>query len=247
MIKFEPDQRFIVTGASAGIGKAICLLLNQLGATVIAIGRDDERLQQTKNECLHPGNTWLEKKDLGVEVEKLPMFVSALKAKYGKFHGLVYSAGAIELQPLQSLDYDHARDLFAVNYFGPVFLAKGFADRRNNVGRGASLVFISSIAALASDRGMVSYAGSKAALAASAKCIGRELMGLGIRVNTILPGSVSTDMTNRMLALKGEDREHLSENLGEPSDVAALTAFLLSDQAKWITCQNYIIDGGQLP
>jgi NAD(P)-dependent dehydrogenase (short-subunit alcohol dehydrogenase family) len=247
MIKFEPEQKFIVTGASAGIGKAICLLLNQLGATVIAIGRDDKRLQETKKECLHPGNTLVEKKDLGIEVEKLPMFVSALKEKYGKFHGLVYAAGVIELEPLQSLDHDHIRDIFAVNYFGPVFLAKGFADRRNNIGRGASLVFISSIAALASDRGMVSYAGSKAALAASAKCIGRELMGLGIRVNTILPGSVSTDMTNRMLALKGEDREHLSENLGEPSDVAALTAFLLSDQAKWITCQNYIIDGGQLP
>lgn len=246
MIAFQKEQRFIVTGASSGIGKGISLILNELGATVIGIGRNQPRLATLKAQAKHPENMFLENKELTEDIEGLPLYVKSLKEKYGKFQGLVYAAGIVVIEPLQILDYAKLTDVFAVNYFAPMFLAKGFADRRNNNGKGAAMVFISSIESKLSNKGMVAYSGSKAALEASAKCISREVVTSGIRVNTLHPGSVDTEMTKQVIALKGVTNGHVPLGIGEPSDIAYLTAFLLSDKAKWITSQSYVIDGGLL-
>ena len=68
MISFNPEQRFIVTGASSGIGEGVALLLNELGATVIGIGRNAERLEGMKAKCKHPENVFLEQKELTEDI-----------------------------------------------------------------------------------------------------------------------------------------------------------------------------------
>lgn len=242
MICFSKEQRFLVTGASSGIGKAIALLLNEKGAVVIGIGRDRSRLEQMKDECKSPDSMFLEPKDLVKDIESLPGYVASLKNKYGKFQGLAFSAGIISIEPLQMLDYQKINDVFAINYFAPIFFAKGFADRRNNNGKGASAVFISSVAAKLCDRGMVAYSGSKAALDASIRCISRELVTSGVRVNSVLPGSIDTKMMDLRREIRTVLGDSYSLGTGEVSDVANMVVFLLSDEAKWITSQNYIID-----
>ena len=131
MLSFSAEQRFIVTGASSGIGEGVALLLNELGAAVVGIGRNQERLEGMKAKAKHPENMFLEKKDLAEDIPGLTAYVKTLRERYGKFQGLAYCAGLGGLMPLRAVDYEEMQKMFAVNYFAPVFMAKGFSDKRN--------------------------------------------------------------------------------------------------------------------
>jgi len=240
MISFNKEQFFIVTGASSGIGEGIALLLNKLGASVIAIGRDELRLTQMQQKSQYPENIFLETKNLSENIEQLPEYIKSLKNKYTKFQGLVYCAGITKTEPLQLTQYEEALKLFNINYFAPVMMAKGMADRRNNAGKGTAMVFISSVAAMAAPRGLGIYSGSKAAISSTIKSIARELASHNIRANCISPSDIVTPMT-----LADPDVLYSKQypmGYGEVSDVANLAVFLLAKESKWITGQNYIVD-----
>lgn len=242
MISFAAEQRFIVTGASSGIGEGVALLLNELGASVIAIARRQDRLEAMKARAAHPENMHIEQKDLTENIAGLPAYVKQLKDKYGKFQGMAYCAGLGGIQPLRAVDLDTIHKVFDINYFVPVFLAKGFADKRNNCGAGSSIVCIASAGGVHCDPGMTSYAGSKGALISSMQSIARELAPAGLRVNCVSPTLIETDMADDIARSFAEGKYPFG--LGKVSDVANMIAYLLSEQARWITAQNYIIDCG---
>lgn len=247
MISFDKKQRFIVTGASSGIGEGIALLLNQLGATVIGIGRDSKRLEALRRKSQYPENMLVECKDLTDDIDELPLYVKNLKDKYGKFQGIVCCAGILFLEPVQVIDYNNMKHMFDINYYVPMFMAKGFADKRVNNGGGASVLFISSIASFYCEKGELSYSGSKAALSSSAKVLAKELSRQGIRVNVVSPADIETSMTKNVYGERFSERSSLySFGMGDVSDVANLAVFLLSEKAKWINGQNYIVDCGSL-
>lgn len=242
MISFNQEQIFIVTGASSGIGKCVAQTINGLGATVVAIARNEQRLAELKQDCKCPENCHIEVKDLSQNIEELPGYIKSLKEKYGKFSGMAYCAGISGIQPIQTVSFEDIEKMFKISYFAPVFLMKGLADRRNNAGKGSSFVFISSIGAINCDPGMTAYAGAKAALASSIKSISRELSKQGIRVNCVSPSLIDTGMADEISRQYAEGKYPLG--IGEVEDVANMIVFLLSDKTKWITSQNYIIDCG---
>lgn len=149
----------------------------------------------------------------------------------------------------QMFEYEELKNLFKINYFAPIMLTKGLADKRNNVGKQTSLVYISSADAIISSKGLFGYSGSKAALAASVKAISKEVSRFGIRANCVLPSAVKTPMTIYDDAVSYKiTEENQQDNYpfgwAEPEDVANMIVYLLSDKAKFISGQNYVIDSG---
>ena len=242
MLTFTKEQIFIVTGASSGIGEGVALLLNELGATVVAVARRQDRLEAMRDSAAHPENIHIESKDLVEDIAGLPAYIKQLREKYGKFQGMAYCAGAGGIQPLRAVELNTIHAVFDINYFAPVFMAKGFADKRNNNGNRSAMVFIASAGGVRGDPGMTTYAGSKGALIATMQSIARELAPAGLRVNCVSPTLIETAMADDVARAYAEGKYPFG--LGQVSDVANMVVYLLSEQSRWITAQNYIVDCG---
>ncbi len=250
MISFRQEDLLLVTGAGSGIGKAVALACNALGATVVATGRALDKLQAVKNESINPNAFHLEPLDLLADLDALPHWIKSLRERHGKFKGLVCCAGHAGIMPLREYSRTAAAQLFDIHFHAPILLAKGFADRRNNAGPGSSIVFISSAAALAREPGLSAYGGAKAALQAASSVLSKELAPQKIRVNAIAPAVVRTPMGEAYLSFLSEEgaKKEVAAyplGIGEPDDVAGMVAFLLSDAGRWITGQTIVMDGGR--
>ncbi len=241
MIQFDKSQIFIVTGASSGIGEAVALLLNKLGASVVAVARRENKLHELREKAEIPENIYIEHKDLTEDIEELPAYVKALREKYGKFQGMAFCAGAGVLEPLRLANYEAYQAMFNINYFAPIFMLKGLADKRNHQPN-ASVVCIASIAGVHPTPGQSCYAGTKAALINSMHAVADELSSTGLRVNCVSPSLIETAMAGELEKQYAEGKYPFG--IGHVDDVANMVVFLLSDKAKWITKQNYIIDCG---
>lgn len=157
---------------------------------------------------------------------------------------MAYCAGLGGIQPLRAVELETIHRIFDVNYFAPVFMAKGFADKRNNNGSGSAMVFIASAGGVHCDPGMTSYAGSKGALIATMQSVARELAPAGMRVNCVSPSLIQTDMADEIA--RGYAEGKYPFGIGTVPDVANMVVYLLSEQARWLTAQNYIIDCGAI-
>ena len=244
MSLFTKEQIFLVTGASSGIGQGVALKLNQEGATVVAIARRADKLEETKAQAAAPENFFCEVKDLTEDIADLPKYLKSLKDKYGKLSGLAYCAGITKISPLQCLEYDRLLAMYKVDTFAPIMMLKGFADRRVNAGKGSACVLFSSIAAHISTKGQVEYASAKAALTAAAKAVAHEVAPSGVRVNVISPSDISTPMTHIDPDYLKNKASMYPLGVGEVADAAELAVFLLSEKSKWITAQDYVLDCG---
>lgn len=248
---FDASSVILVTGASSGIGAAIAMRLNGLGATVIANGTSLSRLEAVRGKAKHPDRFHLAPRDLLADVPGLALWVKELCQRYGRLSGLVCAAGKTETVPLTGYDHARARALFDLLLHVPLELAKAVVDRRHCVAGRLKIVFIAAAASVSPNKGQLVYGAAKAALVCAARCLGKELAHRGICVNCISPGLVRTPMMEETVSLLGEDflREEASRyplGLGRPEDVAGLAAFLLSPASRWMTGQNLLIDGGRI-
>lgn len=250
MTTFSAAQRILVTGASSGIGRAIALLLNERGATVLANGRDMERLEQMQNESADPARMLLAPRDMTVDMDSLPVWLKDLSRQFGPLQGLVCSAGATWNAPMALYDITRARQLFDLCCHAPLMLGGAFCDRRVNAGAGAAIVYIAAAAAVAPNPGQGVYGAAKAALVTGAACLAKEAAPRGVRVNCISPGLVQGAMMDATVQQLGQSflqREQALYPLGfgKPQDIANMAAFMLSQESAWLTGQNIILAGGR--
>lgn len=235
---------YLVTGANSGIGHLCAKTLLELGYEVVGLDRMDNNMKQWQNQFgdnFHPVQ-----KDLSTDIDQLPDFVTSLKEKFGCFSGMVCCAGISDIQPLRMLDFSKLQKMMTINCYAPLFLAKGFCKKGNNIGSGSSIVLISSAAGIKNDKGQISYSASKAAASAAFRCLAREVSAQKIRVNIISPVDVKTPMMDELNKLRNFNPDNYPLGVMEPKDVVNFILFLLSDKTSKISCQNYILDCGAL-
>lgn len=244
------NQLFLVTGASSGIGRSIALKLNEMGATVLANGRNIERLEETIKLAQFPGKIKPVARDLAEDMAGIPKWLAQLAAENGKLRGLVCSAGITYNAPMSFYDIAKARQIFDICCHSPLKLGSAFCGRRVNAGAGSAIVFIAAAAALDPNPGQGMYAAAKAALVGGARCMAKEAAPHKIRVNCISPGLVDSPMMEATVKQLGDGflaREigQYPLGIGTPADVAELAIFLLSDRSRWLTGQNIPLTGGR--
>lgn len=240
-------RHYLVTGASSGIGREICVTLAGLGASVLAVARNEERLRKLMGELGENGHSYAIV-DMD-NPETLPEQLLSLSRARGKLNGIVHAAGLRVSDPLRMFDLKAYDRMWSINVRAAFMLAKGFESRQVRTESDASVVWISSIAALTGDSAISGYASTKGALIAGARALAVEWARRAIRINCIAPGCIKGPMLEGMIASLGPnaysdlESQHLL-GLGVPSDVANACAFLLSDASRWITGTTLVVDGG---
>ena len=239
----------LITGASSGIGRAIALECNAQGATVLACGRDDLKLDEGRKTAHAPERWTSIRRDFFENMEKIPQWLREISQRHGRLWGMACAAGEGLMDSMQAYSLATARRHFDLNFHVPLLLAKGFCDRRVSV-KGGALLFVSSASAVFPEKGHLIYGAAKAALTAAARSISQEVAPRGLRVHCLSPGIVDTPMQEKAEALMGPEyrQSQLQEypfGFGRPEDVAHMAAFLLSDKAAWITGQNFVLAGGR--
>jgi NAD(P)-dependent dehydrogenase (short-subunit alcohol dehydrogenase family) len=237
----------LITGASRGIGRATAVFLSQLGARIVAVGRDERQLAETASRL--EGNGHLTRSfDLN-QVETLPDWIKSVAAETGPLYGLVHSAGIVMNKPLKGLTYQNLLDIQRINVDAAIMLSKGFRQKDVCEAAGSSVVYLSSITAHKSKPALAAYAATKGALISLTKTLALELAAQKIRVNCVCPGLVRTAMVEELEEmLLPEQLEKLYAEyplgLGQPEDVAYAIACLLAPAARWITGSALVLDGG---
>ena len=236
------DKILLVTGASSGIGRAIAIESSKLGATVIITGRNQKRLTETYDAMAGEGHTMI-LADLGNSSEVVE-FVSAVPV----LDGIVHCAGLTKTLPFQFVTREALDIVMEVNFYAPAELSRLLL-KKKKIQKNSSMVFISSINGINCSYVASSiYASSKGAINGLIKGMALDLAPKGIRVNSVNPGMIHTqilaesDITNEQLL---EDvKRYPMKRYGEPEEVAYAAIYLLSDASKWVTGTNLLIDGG---
>ena len=242
----EKKGYVLITGASSGIGASVAIHLSQQ-YNVILHGRNDERLQKTKSLCNKNNIQIIYKSDLSKldEIENsIAHFLTENKIEINYY---VHCAGFMKLVPLKMTSVELINETFATNIISAALLIKALAQKKINAGALKSVVLISSNISNFGAKAMSIYGASKGALDALMRSLAVELAPK-IRVNSVLPGAIRTEMTENIFEDK-EVSERLTKDyplgLGEPADISEMVAFLLSEKSKWVTGQQFTVDGGR--
>ena len=237
----------VVTGASRGIGRAICVTLAREGATVVAAARSQDGLASLAAEITereYPGA--IDARPLDVtDRGSIDGFVDSILEDHGGVDILVNNAGITRDGLLMSMEDDQFEDVLTTNLRSAFWLTRAVSRPmvRKRYGR---IVNISSVTGVMGNAGQANYAASKAGLIGLSKSIAKELGKRKITCNVVAPGFIETAMTE---VLPAEVKERFKPAIplarfGVAEEVAEVVAFLASDACSYITGQVIVVDGG---
>ena len=239
----------LVTGAGSGIGRAIALRFAHEGARVALVGRTLSTLENVAADIRGTGGEAVSiVADVAIERDADAAVRQALAA-FGALHIAVNSAGALgRLAPIADMKVDEFDAVVATNLRGAWLMARAQIRAMLAAGAGGSIVNISSFVAQAPNAGSTAYAASKAGVDAMTRALALEAGSHGIRINNLAPGVTATPMFEGS-GVSPDLRQSLARHaalgrLGTPDDIASAAAWIVSDDAGFVTGQTILVDGG---
>ncbi|MGJ7509574.1 SDR family NAD(P)-dependent oxidoreductase [Variovorax sp. GT1P44] len=245
------DKRCVITGAGSGIGRASAIRFAQEGGSVLAIGRSADNTEETAALVRAAGGRAIAMVADATEEGDVEAVVARCIAEFGGLDVFFANAGTPGTNtPLLAQSVDEWNDVWRVNTIS-AFLAVKHAGRFMTEQGSGSIILTSSAASLRANAGSIQYSASKAAVNSLAQCAANAFSGTGVRVNAILPGLVETKMTRKVFEQareRGVEARigHMTpmKRAGHPEEIAAMAAFLASDDSSFVTGQCYAVDGG---
>lgn len=240
-------KTILITGASSGIGAQCAIDCSKMGAKVVLLARNEERLQNTLKSMEGEGHSIISF-DLN-NLSLIPNIVDEIVTTIGPLDGVLHCAGISTTTPLKLVKEEMLEKYFRTNVFSAILLTKEICRMKNHKKEGASIVFLSSVAACNGESAKSTYSMTKGSLISGMRSLACEYGTKRIRFNCISPGIVITPINKNQPYLEDPDlrakyeKKHIL-GFGQPTDISQACIFLLSDAAKWITGQNIIVDGG---
>jgi len=238
----------VVTGASKGIGKGVALTLAGQGADVILAARNQSQLDEVASEIEGMGRR---AKAVCVDVTSKEQIDDMMQKAVPEFGGVdifVNNAGVTVMKRITDTSHEDINRIIDTNLKGAMFFLQNAGKLMTRQGRGGSIVIVTSINAIAPLPTQAVYSSTKAALEALMRCLAADVAKDGIRVNSVAPGAIYTDMNSHFTP---EVVERVLTKIplgrvGEAGEIADVVAFLASDAARYITGSTIVADGGYL-
>ena len=243
-------QRFrervaVVTGGNKGIGLGVAKAYAREGASVVITGRDDKTLGAAAEE-IGPGTLAI-KSDAG-KISDIENAMATIRERFGRIDALFVNAGGGKFAPLEEVTESFFDDTFNVNVKGLLFTVQKAVPLMRS---GSAVVLNASINGHMAMPNTTVYAASKAAVISLARTLSVELVGRGIRVNSISPGPIESTFLTRELST--EELQQTKDwivsqipmkHFGQPEDIAAAVLYLTSPESAFVIGADLIIDGG---
>lgn len=234
-------KNILVTGASSGIGRGICIETSKMGATVHLMARNEQRLAETLSQMEGEGHQ-MHQVDL-CDKDVLTELVDSLPS----LDGVVLCAGIIKTMPVKNISEDALVEIFNTNIMADIRMVSRML-KKKKLNKGASVIFISSVSTFNVKVGNSLYSATKGAVNSFAKAMALEVSKQNMRVNCIQPGFVPSSILSSGAIEEDAFLKFYAERhplgFGTPTDIANTCIYLLSDAARWVTGSIFTIDGG---
>ncbi|MEM9388381.1 MAG: SDR family NAD(P)-dependent oxidoreductase [Pseudomonadota bacterium] len=241
-------KRALVTGAAAGIGRAVVEHLGKANCQVMLVDIDEGQLASVGRELTAAGHDIALHRASVAEPDSVAGAFSAMDERYGGIDILVNNAGVTGNSPVDELTFEFWQRVLSVNQTGCFLCAQAAGKRMREQGAGV-IVNLSSIYGLVAAPHRMAYAATKAAVAMMTKCLAVEWAEDGVRVNCVAPGYVETPGTQQLaqvgkLDLEALQRRTPQQRLATPDDIASAIVTLCDDKLAHVTGQVLAVDGG---
>jgi len=240
------NEYILISGSSSGIGREIALSLSEY-YNIILHGRNNQKLLEVAQSCQKNHKTIIWNYDLtdSDNIESgLKDFIRFNKIKISNF---IHSAGQMKMYPLKMVSQRLLYETMSINLISAILICKTLTSKPVNGSILKNIVFISSNISNFGAKAMSVYGASKSALDGFMRSLAVELAP-GTRVNSILPGGIKTEMTESIFEnteIVERMKSQYPLGFGKTTDIADVVKFLISDQSRWITGQQLIVDGGR--